>query len=209
MSISSSAPGFSGNASGTRWRTRDIVVTAIIGVTFGVVFWSWGLAWNGPFEVIDATAPVLKDLLYAVWLIPAVLAPLIVRLPGAAIFAELVAAGVSALLGSTWGVDTLVSGLMQGAGAEVVFAIVRYRNWTFPVLAAAAIGSAAAAWIHDWVVYYQPVAIELQLLRGLMMAISAVVFVAYGSTLLVGALRQAGVLQGFPGGEAPATSRAG
>jgi energy-coupling factor transport system substrate-specific component len=196
-------------ALGSRWRTRDIVVTAIIGVAFGVVFWAWGLAWYGPFEVIDATLPVLKDLLYAVWLVPAVLAPLIVRLPGAAVFAELVAAGVSALLGSAWGVDTLLSGLVQGAGAELVFAFSLYRSWSFPTLALAAIASAVAAWLHDWVIYYQDVALELQLLRGLMIAISAVVFVAVGSVLLVGALRQAGVLQGFPGGELPDTARAG
>jgi energy-coupling factor transport system substrate-specific component len=203
MTVSSSAPGFRPLAEGTpgRWRTRDIVVTAIIGVTFGVVFWAWGLAWYGPFAVIDTAAPVLKDLLYAVWLVPAVLAPLIVRLPGAALFAELVAAAVSALLGSAWGADTLLSGLVQGAGAELVFAFTLYRNWSFPVIAGAAIASAAAAWLHDWVVYYQSVALDLQLLRGLMMAISAVVFVAYGSILLLNGLRQAGVLQGFPGGE--------
>jgi energy-coupling factor transport system substrate-specific component len=212
MTVSSSAPGLqpaTGSGLGSRWRTRDIVVTAIIGVAFGVVFWAWGLAWNGPFEVIDATLPVLKDLLYAVWLVPAVLAPLIVRLPGAALFAELVAAGVSALLGSAWGVDTLLSGLVQGAGAELVFAFTLYRSWSYPVIAAAAIASGVAAWLHDWVVYYQDVALELQLARGLMIAISAVVFVAAGSVLLVGALRQAGVLQGFPGGELPASARAG
>jgi energy-coupling factor transport system substrate-specific component len=191
-----------------RWRTRDIVITAIIGVTFGVVFWAWGLAWSGPFSVIDAAAPAFKDLLYAVWLVPAVLAPLIVRLPGAALFAELVAAAVSALLGSAWGVDTLLSGLVQGAGAELVFAFTLYRTWSFPVIAVAAIASAAAAWLHDWVLYYQAVSLDVQLVRGLMMAISAVAFVAFGSVLLVNALRQAGVLQGFPGGEPPST-RAG
>ena len=53
---------------------------------------------------------------------PAVLAPLIIRKPGAALFAEMVAAGVSALLGSLWGVDTLLSGFVQGAAAELVFA---------------------------------------------------------------------------------------
>src|SRR5262245_38968481 len=94
----------------TRWRTRDIVVAAVLGVAFGVVFWAWGLAWYGPFAVLDGIFPPLRDTLYAVWLVPAVLAPLIVRKPGAALFAEMVAAGVSALLGSAWGVDTLLSG---------------------------------------------------------------------------------------------------
>jgi len=181
----------------TRWRTRDIVVAAIIGVAFGVVFWAWGLAWSG-FDPVFAFAPPAKDLLYAVWLVPAVLAPLIVRKPGAALFAEMVAAGVSTLIGSQWGPDTLLSGFVQGAAAELVFAFTLYRAWSFPVLAIAAVASAAGAWIHDWAIYYADVSLELQLVRGLMMAVSAVVIVAAGSVLLVRALRDAGVLEGFP-----------
>jgi len=178
------------------WRTRDIVVTAVIGVAFGVVFWAWGLAWVA-FEPLNLIFPVARDALYAVWLIPAVLAPLIVRKPGAALFAEMVAAGVSAILGSQWGVDTLLSGFVQGAAAELVFAFLLYRSWAFPVLATAAVASAAAAWVHDWVLYYAATSIELQLVRGVLMAISAIVLVAGGSVLLERALRRAGVLEGF------------
>jgi energy-coupling factor transport system substrate-specific component len=178
------------------WRTRDIVVVAVIGVAFGVVFWAWGLAWAA-FEPLNLVFPVLRDALYAVWLIPAVLAPLIVRKPGAALFAEMVAAGVSAILGSQWGVDTLLSGFVQGAAAELVFAFTLYRIWSFPVLATAAVASAAAAWIHDWVLYYPTVSFELQLARGVLMAVSAIVLVAGGSVLLERALRRSGVLEGF------------
>jgi energy-coupling factor transport system substrate-specific component len=182
----------------TRWRTRDIVVAAVIGVAFGVVFWVWGIVWEGPFAALNALAPPMRDLFYAVWLIPAVLAPLIIRKPGAALFAEMVAAGVSALLGSLWGVDTLLSGFVQGAAAELVFAFTLYRIWTFPVLAVAAVASALAAWIHDWVVYYQSFDPVVQIVRGIAMAISAVVIVAGGSVALHRALKQSGVLEGFP-----------
>ena len=188
------SPGF---AADTRWRTRDIVVAAVLGVTFGVVFWAWGLAWS-VFQPLESIFPVARDLLYAVWLVPAVLAPLIIRKPGAALFAEMVAAGVSALLGSAWGVDTLLSGFVQGAAAELVFAFTLYRVWTFPVIAAAAVASAAAAWIHDWVVYFASVDVVVQLIRGVAMGLSAVVIVAYGSILLARSLRKSGVLEGFP-----------
>ncbi len=184
-------------APSTAWRTRDIVVTAIIGVTFGVVFWVWGIVWSG-LDTVFVVAPPAKDLLYAVWLVPAVLAPYIVRKPGAAVFAEMVAAGVSALLGSQWGPDTLLSGFIQGAAAELVFAFTLYRVWTFPILATAAVASAAGAWLHDWALYYADVSLEVQLVRGVMMAISAVIIVAGGSYVLTKALRQAGVLEGFP-----------
>jgi energy-coupling factor transport system substrate-specific component len=182
----------------TRWRTRDIVIAAVIGVAFGVVFWVWGLAWDGLFGPLASIAPPLRDLLYAVWLVPAVLAPLVIRKPGAALFAEMVAAGVSALLGSLWGVDTLLSGFVQGAAAELVFAFTLYRLWSFPVLAVAAIASALAAWIHDWALYYQTVDTTVQLARGVALSISAVVVVAAGSMALHRALMQAGVLEGFP-----------
>ena len=182
----------------TRWRTRDIVVAAVLGVAFGVVFWAWGFAWAG-LKPLNAAFPVLQDLFYAVWLVPAVLAPLIIRKPGAALFAEMVAAGLSALLGSQWGVDTLLSGFVQGSAAELVFAFTLYRVWSLPVLGVAAVASAAAAWIHDWVLYYPEVAIEIQVARGVAMAISAIVIVALGSGALVRSLRRAGVLEGFPG----------
>ena len=110
---------------------------------------------------------------------------------------ELVAAGVSAILGSQWGVDALLSGFVQGAAAELVFAILLYRVWTFPVLATAAVAAAAAAWIHDWVLYYAAISLELQLARGVLMAVSAIVLVAGGSVILERALRRAGVLEGF------------
>jgi energy-coupling factor transport system permease protein len=181
------------------WRTRDIVVTAIIGVAFGVVFWVWNLVYAGA-DPVFALFPPAKDLMYGVWLMPAILAPAIVRKPGAALFAEMVAAGLSTFIGSQWGPDTLLSGFVQGAAAELVFAFTLYRRWSFPVLAIAAVASAAAAWIHDWVIYYPTVSVELQLLRGVMMAVSAVVIAAGGSVLLVRALRQAGVLEGFPAG---------
>lgn len=186
-------------AATARWRTRDIVVAAVIGVAFGVVFWVWNNAVWPLTEPLNAVAPVLRDLLYGVWLIPAVLAALVIRKPGAAMFAELVAAGLAALLGNVWGVDALLSGFLQGAAAELVFAIVRYRVWSLPILAAAAIASAAAAWIHDWLIYYAAVSFDIQLARGVAMAISALVITAFGSLLLARALRQAGVLEGFPG----------
>jgi energy-coupling factor transport system substrate-specific component len=28
-----------------RWRTVDIVVTAVVAVAFGVVFWAWNYVW--------------------------------------------------------------------------------------------------------------------------------------------------------------------
>ena len=181
----------------TRWRTRDILVTAIIGVVFGVAFVALNAAWS-VLAPASAVAPVGAFLIYGGWLVPAVLAPLIVRKPGAALYAELVAAGVSTLLGSPWGPDVLLSGFVQGAAAELIFAFTLYRVWSLPILVVASVASAAAAWIHDWVVWYPDTAVDVQVLRGIAMALSAVVITALGSLALVRSLRRTGVLEGFP-----------
>ena len=178
----------------TAWRTRDILIAAVIGVVFGVVFF----VWNGVYAAFGfLQPPVLQDWVYGMWLVPAVLAPLIIRKPGAALFAEMAAASISALLGVQWGPDTLLSGFMQGAAAELVFAAFRYRRWSIGVLALAALAAAVGAWVHDWFIYYSGFAVDVQALRLVIMAVSAVGFAAYGSLLLQRSLRRAGVLEGY------------
>jgi energy-coupling factor transport system substrate-specific component len=189
--------GVSASAQDTRWRTRDIVVAAIIGVAFGVVFWAWNLLYAAA-EPVFAFAPPVRDIMYGVWLMPAILAPLVIRKPGAALFAEMVAAGVSALLGSQWSVDTLLSGFIQGAAAELIFAFTLYRSYGIATLVVAAAASAAAAFIHDWVLYYAAIEPTVQLVRLVVMLISAAVIAAGGSVLLARSLRRSGVLDGFP-----------
>jgi energy-coupling factor transport system substrate-specific component len=181
----------------TRWRTRDIVVAAVIGVAFGVVFWAWGLLYAATAPVF-AFAPPLRDVMYGVWLIPAVLAPLIIRKPGAALFAEMVAAVVSALLGTAWSIDVLLSGFLQGAAAELIFAFTLYRSYGAVVLVLAAVASAVAAWVHDWVLYYPTIDPTVQFVRLAVMLISAAVLAAGGSVLLARSLRRSGALDGFP-----------
>jgi len=176
-----------------RWRTRDIVVAAVIGVAFGVAFWAFGAVWRA----VEFLGPV-QNILYGAWLLPALVAPLIIRKPGAALFAEVVAAGLSAFLGSSWGVDALISGVVQGAGAEIVFAVTRYRVWTFPVLAAAGLASAAAAFVHDVIVWYPGYATDVLVIIGVTMAISGLILLPAAAIGLVRALRRTGVLEGFP-----------
>ena len=178
----------------TRWRTRDIVIAAVIGVAFGVTFVAAGGAW----KALEFLGPI-QNIAYGIWLLPAIVAPLIIRKPGAALFAEMVAAGLSAVLGSAWGVDTLLSGFVQGAAAELVFAFTLYRLWSFPVLAVAGLASAAAAFVHDVVVWYAGYATDVLVVIAIAMGISGAVLLPLLALALVKALRGTGVLDGFPG----------
>ncbi len=182
-----------------RWRTVDIVVTAVIGVAFGVVFFAWFVLWTALDPLFAAFKP-LQYVISGVWLLPAVVAPLIVRRPGAAIFAEVVAALVSALMGSVWGLDAVLSGLIQGAGAELVFAFTLYRTWSLPVALLAGAGAAVGEAIHDIALYFRPDAFSLdfQLAIAAAMILSGVVIAGLGGWSLVRALRRTGVLESFP-----------
>lgn len=179
------------------WRLVDIVTASVIGVVAGVVFWGWGV-WTLP--LFSGQVNPLAYLLSGIWLVAGVLAMLIVRKPGAALFAELVAAVVSALLGSYWGLDVVLSGAVQGAGAELVFAVFLYRSYGLPVALLAGAGAAVGEWIHDMPVYYPDVSFGLQLSYGAFMLVSGIVLAGLGSWLLIRALAQTGVLAPFPSG---------
>jgi energy-coupling factor transport system substrate-specific component len=185
-----------------RWRTLDIVVVAVVSVAFGVVFWAWNYVWSAADPLFAAFKPA-QYVLSGIWLLPAVVAPLIVRKPGAAIFAELVAASVSALLGSVWGLDVVLSGLLQGAGAEVVFAAFLYGRWGLPIAAIAGAGAAVGMALHDLPVYFPPSAgygLEFYVPVVIAMLASGAVVAGVGGHLLVRALADTGVLRAFPAG---------
>lgn len=183
------------------WRTVDIVVAAVIAVAFGVVFWAWNLVWAATSPAF-AFLPSAQNVLYGVWLVPAVLGGLIIRKPGAALFTELVAASVSALLGSQWGLDALVSGAIQGGAAEIVFAVFRYGRWTAAVAVIAALATAVGAWVHDVPLYYVEAGVAVWLAILAFMLLSAAVISGLGSWALTRALAQAGALTAFPSGQA-------
>jgi energy-coupling factor transport system substrate-specific component len=182
-----------------RWRTVDIVVTAVLGAAFGVVFWAWGLLWAGTGAAFAAFPPG-QAVLYGVWLIPAVLAPLIVRKPGAGLFAELIAAVVSALLGSAWGTTTIVYGLLQGLAGEAGFAAFRYRRFGWPqALLSAALAGAMAA-VLDLLYYYPDWTPGWKTTYVALVVASTAIVAGIGSLLLARALGASGVLSSFGSG---------
>jgi energy-coupling factor transport system substrate-specific component len=181
------------------WRTVDIVVTAAIAVAFGVVIWAWNALYAAATPLFVALPPA-QNILYGTWLAAAVVAGLVVQKPGAALFAELVAASVSLVLGSQWGLDAALSGLFQGAGAELAFALFRYRRWDLASALLAAALAAVGAWIHDMPLYYAALSLPEQLVIGAFMLISALVIAGVGSWWLTRALVQTGVLSQFPSG---------
>jgi len=181
------------------WRVVDIVVAAVVSVAFGVVF----LAWNAFYlatEPIFVALPPAQAIMYGVWLLPGVLVALIVRRPGAALFGGFLAAAVSVLLGSPYGADALLSGAIQGGGAELGFAIGLYRRWTllFAAIAGGLAGVAAA--LHDIVVYYPDTGADFWAVYTVATVLSGVVVAGVGAWFLLRAIVATGVLGGFEAG---------
>ena len=180
----------------SRWRTVDIVVTAVLGVAFGVVFWAWSLLYNAATPAF-AGFPPSQAVMYGVWLVVAVVAPLVVRKPGAALFAELIGATVEALLGSSFGSLVIVYGLLQGAAAEVGFAVFRYRRfgWLQALLAGALSGVMAS--VLDFVNYYPDWTAGWKTTYLLLVVASTTLVAGAGGVLLHRALAASGALSSF------------
>lgn len=183
-----------------RWRVVDIVVAAVIGVAGGVVYWAWSLIYNAPAHALGALLPGTQALTYGIWLIAGVLAALIIRKPGAALFAELVAAIVESLLGNQWGPLTIVYGVVEGIGAELIFAVFLYASWRVitAVLAGALAGGGGA--ILDLVFYYPGYAPTVATVYIVCFAISGALLGGLVAWLLARALGATGALSRFAAG---------
>jgi energy-coupling factor transport system substrate-specific component len=185
---------------GNRWRTIDIVVASVIAVAFGVIFWAWNIVWSAT-EGAFTFFPPAQAILYGVWLMPAVLGGLIIRKPGAALYTETVAAVLSALLGAKWGATVIPQGIVQGIGAELAFAALRYRSFTLPtaVLAGALTGLSAA--VFDVIVWNSTYALwGYRVPYAVATIVSGAVIAGAGGWALTRALAQTGVLDRFASG---------
>lgn len=180
-----------------RWRTVDIVLGAALAVAFGAVFQGWNLLWSAALPAFAAFPP-LQGFMYGVWLLPAVLVPLVIRRPGAALLGEGVAAVASVLFGAPWGLLIVVYGLVQGGAAELVFAMGLYRRWGLPAAVLAGAAAGAAAVLLDLVNFYPDWAANYQVLYAALVIPSAAIVAGVGGWLLVRALVRTGVLSAFP-----------
>lgn len=174
---------------------------AMLGVAFGVVFWGWGKLYAIVDVGVKLGFPPAAGLMGGGWLIAGVVAGLVVRKPGAALIAEVIAASVSALMpGNEWGTAVLVSGALQGLGAELIFAVVGYRVYA-PVVAILA-GMLAGVFeaLYEWQAWYSDWGLDYRVVHLGFFMVSGAVIAGFGGWLLVRALARAGALDAFEAG---------
>ena len=192
----------------TRWRTIDLLTCAFIGVAFGVAYWAWYLLYQAPSTALEAVFPPLQGITGAPWLMAGVVGGLVIRRPGAALFAELIAACVEALIGSSWGIATVVSGVLQGLGAEIGFAILGYSSFG---LGAALLSGALAApleAVYEWFSYWADWDWGYKLAYLVILTVAGALIAGGLGWLLTQGLARAGALGSLPPGQEVREARA-
>lgn len=128
-----------------RLKLTDILVTTVIALVFGVIYKLWGPL----YYALKPLGVHLEQLIYGMWFIAATVAYLLIRKPGVGLLAEVAAASGEFFMGSEWGLAVLLSGVAQGAAAELVFAAVGYRKYSLGVAVAAAVAATIGSLILD------------------------------------------------------------
>jgi len=172
-----------------------------LGVACGLLFWVWNSIGYAGFKALDALTPGLGGLVTGIWFTGGVLGGLIIRKPGAAVFVEVVAASVSAVLGSQWGIETLYSGLAQGFGAELIFLIFAYRRFGLSTAVLSGIGAGVGAFILE--LFLTPnlaMSLQFNLIYLACLIVSGAILAGVFSYYLVKALAKTGALDRFGAG---------
>ncbi|MGB3482345.1 MAG: ECF transporter S component [Mycobacterium sp.] len=195
------------NSSALRWRVVDIVVASVLAVAAGLVFVFWNIASNPLSAPLIALLPGLQGLVGGGWLFAGVLTALVIRKPGAALYGELIAATVSALVGNQWGVMTIESGLVQGLGAELVFALFLYRRWNLPVAVLSGAVAGLALAINELIIYYPGSTTEFAAIFTVTAVLSGALIAGVLSWFMVRGLAKTGALSRFDSGKVGSGAR--
>lgn len=173
----------------------EIVLTAVVAVALGVAFWGWTF-------VYEVFKPFLK--LYGLsyftagfWIFSSVFLSQIIRKPGIAIAASVIAAFVEGIL-THWGLMAMVWGLVQGIGAEVVFLFFAYKKWNLKILVLASVVSALFSYTLDFYIYeYKNLSLNFNLIQVLSFMISSAFLAGYLSSNVSERLIRLGLLDQF------------
>lgn len=128
----------------------DLVLLATLAVVFGFLYWALVQVW-GPLRLaMGPLGDLAQNLLIGGWFVVAPLAIYIVRKPLVGVTTEILASIVEVVfLGSPVGPILLLTGLVQGAGSELPFAITRYRRFEWAVFAVSGLSAAVFSFVYN------------------------------------------------------------
>ena len=191
-----------------KWKLKDVILMAILGVVFAAIYLA---VFNGGMVISTALTPLGLsafgfELIYGVWFMAATLAAYIIRKPGVALLTEILASVVELLMGNSGGLTVVLTGFIQGLGAEVIFACFRYKN----LLSMSLASMLSALFIFCYELYY----LSYYLLAPSMLAaqlavrfVSSIVFSGIICKLAGDALAKTGVVKSYAIGSAVRAGR--
>lgn len=187
------------------WTTRETVVVAVSSVVFGMIYLAWVQLWLLAQGLIG---PIAMDIVFGLWFAGSTFNAYVVRKPGVAFATAMIAVITELLAGNPAGLILLITGLVQGAGSEIPFALTRWRRYSWSVLLTSGGMAAVMSFGYNWIIFdYQ------NLDTGLLIAMF---IIRIASGMLLGALlprsfanmvRSTGVFTGL-GIDSPAEAHA-
>jgi energy-coupling factor transport system substrate-specific component len=182
------------------WRGVDLITLAMLAAALGVAFWGYDSYLYPLVTALTTAFPPVAELQLGVWILPAVVGAVLVRKPGAALFAELIAANVELLLGNTWGATVLISASLQALGIELILLLFVHKRFNLWIAMLGGALSALFEVVYEFYSYvpdYSPAFKTVYLVCGV---VSGAVISGAGGWFLVRALGATGAINAFAAG---------
>ena len=187
-----------------QWKLKDIVLMSVLGVVFGLIYLAFFGVGNMIFGVLTpiGLGPLSYELIFGIWFIVSIIAAYIIRKPGVAFTSEVIAALTEVLVGSTAGPALILSGMVQGLGAEVAFAATRWKDYRLRILLLSGMTAATVSFpyhffVSGYAAYTNWIVISMLITRLISGALIAGLLGKY----IADQLAATGVLSGYPIGK--------
>lgn len=186
-----------------KWELKDVIMVGIISIVFGVIYLAainFASLVLKPLFATLGLAPFTYEVVFGVWFMASTLAAYIMQKAGVALISEVIAAVLEVLMGNLYGPVVIVSGIVQGLGAELGFTAYKYRRFDFKALCVSSI--LAAVFSFTWGMYRKNLFLVYPsyfvLLLLVVRIISAVIFSAVLVKIIGDGLKRSGVLNSYP-----------
>lgn len=187
------------------WSLKDIIVLCVLGVAFGALYMGGVSVW----AVANAAfGPIGLDMVYGIWFTASITAAYIIRKPGIAFGAEILAALGEVLLGTPAGVGVFIGAAIQGLGCEAIFAVTRWKKYNTSTLIFAGMGASITSFIYNYIAYgYAKFPLSMLALMLVIRLASGALLAGVLGKLIGDGLAATGALSSFPLGREKSEKR--
>lgn len=182
------------------WKLQEIIFVAMLCIVFGVVYL---IAVYAAAAMVAAftpmgIGPMGNEIVFGIWFMVSTLAAYIIQRPGVALVSEVIAALIEVLLGNMYGPMVIVTGLVQGAGAELAFALGRYKSFKTKDMMLAAVFCTIISFVWSFIRSgYGLLSIPVLVMFFVVRLVSSVVFCGFLSKAIGDGLAKTGLLKGY------------